>query len=197
MTEAKCVFIEEYLPDLLLGELPAEAAEAVQRHLKGGCQDCRMAVGKDMAAMSAIGLTASAPVPANLKARLMERVRTGHTSAFVEPQPGLLVAFSAQVPWEETGLAGVRRKLLHRDTGTGTITAIVHMDAGIRYPAHRHAGMESLFMLSGTLDVSGIRVRAGDLCLAHAHTVHGEVHAIEASDFLVIANEADELLLTT
>jgi hypothetical protein len=37
---------------------------------------------------------------------------------------------------------------------------------------------------------------AGARSLAHAHTVHGEVHAIEASDFLVIANEADELLLT-
>jgi anti-sigma factor ChrR (cupin superfamily) len=197
MTEAKCVFIEEYLPDLLLGELPSEAADAVQQHLKGGCRECRMALGEDAAAVSSIALTASAPAPGNLKARLMERVRNRHTSAFVEPQPGLLVAFSAQMPWEETGLAGVRRKLLHLDSGTGTITAIVHMDAGIRYPAHRHAGMESLFMLSGTLDVSGIRVRAGDLCLAHAHTVHGEVHAIEASDFLVIANEADELLLTT
>ena len=197
MPEARCVFIEEYLPDLLFGKLVPKAARAVQRHLEDGCEDCRAAIGEQVSTVYAIALIPSAPAPPNLKTRLVQRIRENRNSAILEPEPGLLVAFSARIPWEETGLEGIRRKLLHRDAASGNIIAIIHMDAGVRYPSHRHAGLESLFMLSGALDVSGVRVRTGDLCLAHAHTQHDVVHAIEASEFLVISNEADEVLLTT
>jgi quercetin dioxygenase-like cupin family protein len=123
----------------------------------------------------------------------MDRLRNPQLRAFVELNPGLMLAYPANLVWEKTEIPGIERKLPVRDARSGTYTALVHMAAGARYPAHRHAATERLFMLSGTLALADITIRKGDFCIAHAGTVHTEIRALDDSEFLVVTSERDEV----
>lgn len=124
----------------------------------------------------------------------MRRLKKQESGAFVELNPGVMVAYVANLAWEGTGIPGIQRKLLSQDKESGTYTALVHMASGARYPPHRHAGTEQLFLLSGTLALAGKTIGKGDFCVAHAGTVHAEIRALDDSEFLVVASKYDEIL---
>lgn len=188
-----CSQFENLLADLACGTLSAADEKLLRAHIDAGCISCTEAVRDFRNAAIAVAASNQMEPPAALQQRLMSRIRDG-SRPFVELDPGVLLAFPSNLPWERTSIPGVEHKLLAHDKETGMYTALVRMAAGTTQPAHRHAAVEQLFMLSGTLSLAGRTVGKGDFCLARAGTLHGEIRALEASEFLVLASSRDERL---
>ncbi len=60
-----------------------------------------------------------------------------------------------------------------RDEG-GERTVLLRMDAGARFPEHRHPAGEQLFVVSGDVEVGERDLGAGD----YLYTRPGEAHAV-------------------
>jgi anti-sigma factor ChrR (cupin superfamily) len=189
----ECLQYEELMADLAAGALSAADEQKLRAHLEG-CVACRRTLREFREAGIAMAVSSAVEPPPALRDRLMRRLEKQKSGAFLELNPGLVVTYVANLAWEGTAIPGVQRKLLSRDKESGTYTALVHMASGTRYPAHRHAGTERLFMLSGTLALADKTIGKGDFCIAHAGTVHAVIRALDESEFLVMASEYDEIL---
>ena len=75
-------------------------------------------------------------------------------------------------PWRATRHEGVYLHFLRRDDATGDVTGLIRMEPGRSYPAHRHNGVEEVFILpGGYADSRGLH-RAGDYVLNDAGSAH-------------------------
>jgi anti-sigma factor ChrR (cupin superfamily) len=192
MRREECLHYEELMADLAAGTLSAEDEQRLRAHVEG-CVECGQALREFRDAGVAVAASCAVEPPAELGKRLMRRLKSQQSEAFVKLDLGLLLAYPAKLAWERSAIPGIERKLLSHNEDTGMYTALVHMTAGSRYPAHRHAATEQLFMLSGTLSLAGKTISKGDFCIAHAGTLHTEIQALADSEFLVLASEHDEL----
>lgn len=191
--EDECLPFEEFMADLALGTISAEDEQRLCAHLEG-CIPCRQALPEFRAAGVAMAVSNAVEAPPALRDRLMHSLKEQQSGAFVELGPGVRIAYVGNLAWERTAIAGVARKLISRDKEAGTYTSLVHMARGTSYPPHRHAGIEQLFMLSGTLSLAGRTIGRGDFCIARTGTVHSEIQALDDSEFLVMASQYDEIL---
>lgn len=128
--------------------------------------------------------------PASVRERLLARLPGGAGDKASPPDefalgPGILLVRGQKKPWEETGIPGIRRKILHYDPERNYASNLVSMAAGSVYPSHSHADLEELYMLSGQILLSGHTLGVGDYCRSEPGTVHDE--AVAASDCLFIA----------
>jgi anti-sigma factor ChrR (cupin superfamily) len=192
MRQNECLPYEELMADLAAGTLSVEDELRLRAHVEG-CKECGRALREFRDAGIAVAASSAVEPPTELGKRLMRRLKSQQSQAFVKLDLGLLLAYPAKLAWEKTGVPGIQRKLLSHNEESGMYTALVHMAAGTRYPAHRHAATEQLFMLSGTLSLAGETIGRGDFCIAQAGTLHTEIHALDDSEFLVMASEHDEL----
>lgn len=179
------------MADLAAGALSAADEQILRVHVEE-CPTCARALAEIRQAGIAMALSSAVEPPPALRDRLMHRLRERTAGAFVELDPGLLITYEAKLAWERTEIPGVQRKLLFRERDS--YTALVHMASGTTYPAHRPAGTEQLFLLSGTLALADKTLGRGDSCIARAGTVHAEIRALDDSEFLVVASECDEVL---
>jgi anti-sigma factor ChrR (cupin superfamily) len=76
------------------------------------------------------------------------------------------------IPWRATRHAGVYIHMLRRDPATGDATVLIRMEPGSLYPAHRHRGVEEVFILQGGYSDSRGAHRAGDYVLNEAGSAH-------------------------
>ncbi len=53
------------------------------------------------------------------------------------------------IPWKQTRHDGVRVHFYASDTATGRVVALIGMQQGRGYPAHRHQGPEEVLVLQG------------------------------------------------
>ncbi len=74
--------------------------------------------------------------------------------------------------WRETRHEGVALAVLRRDAETGDATVLIRMEPGCSYPAHRHRGVEEVFILQGGYADSRGTHRAGDYVLNDAGSAH-------------------------
>ena len=189
----ECLQYEELMADLAAGTLSAADEQKLRAHVEG-CAVCGRALQEFREAGIAMAVSSAVEPPPMLRDRLMLRLKKQESGAFLELNPGVMVTYVANLAWKGTPIPGIQRKLLSRDKKSGTYTALVHMASGTRYPAHRHAGTEQLFMLSGTLALGSKTIGKGDFCIANAGTLHAEIRALDDSEFLVLASEYDEIL---
>ena len=76
--------------------------------------------------------------------------------------------------------------VLRRDEQTGDASVLIRMQAGQGYPAHRHVGIEEVFIIQGGYrDSSGER-RAGEYFVNDAGSAHHPV-ALAPEDCIMIA----------
>jgi anti-sigma factor ChrR (cupin superfamily) len=121
-----------------------------------------------------------------------------------EPSPGVRDALLASVAvpsnhtirsnegaWVETGLSGVRMKILAIDRARDRVTMLIKGEPGARYPAHRHSGPEECYVISGSVVVEGRLLRAGDFHHAEGDTDHGELWTEEGVEVLLVASASD------
>jgi anti-sigma factor ChrR (cupin superfamily) len=78
----------------------------------------------------------------------------------------------SRIDWRATRHEGIYLHILRRDEATGDATVLIRMEPGCLYPAHRHRGIEEVFILQGGYTDSRGTHRAGDYVLNEAGSAH-------------------------
>jgi anti-sigma factor ChrR (cupin superfamily) len=134
------------------------------------CPDLANELAEFQAAVAAIPYsTPSVPMAADLQDRLFQRI--GQEMPSDEPVtqvasppvvPPKLVMRSQNIIWQPHPVPGVTIATLHVDPVKREITGLLRAEPGVRYPLHRHAAIEEMFMLEGDLAIAGEVYGAGD-----------------------------------
>ncbi|HEY0081052.1 MAG TPA: cupin domain-containing protein [Pyrinomonadaceae bacterium] len=83
--------------------------------------------------------------------------------------------------WSATRHEGIFLRVLRRDETTGTTSVLIRMQPGSVYPAHRHTGVEEVFILQGGYRDDEGEHRAGEYVVRVAGSVHRPV-ALDADE---------------
>lgn len=193
----------------VLGALAGDEKSVFEEHLRQGCKDCQREIHslepvRDELAISAI----PADPPAQVRQRLLgalgkapkhsQDTRSAPPSKpFVSPgillqQHGLLISRPQDMEWEQMA-PGIQRKLLFLDKERDYATSLVRLEAGTRYPSHRHADVEEILVLEGDLHLHGVVMRAGDYCRAEPESIHLETYSESGCLLLQLTSQHDEL----
>ena len=98
---------------------------------------------------------------------------------------------AADGEWVQTAVPGVRMKILAIDRVQDRVTMLLKAEPGARYPAHRHSAPEECYVLSGSLNIEGQVLRAGDFHHAEGASDHGELWTDEGVEVLIVAAASD------
>lgn len=160
---------------------PAEQAE-FSGLLAGADPDLKQEIGQifDVGALLSIGL-AKAP-PAGLKEKVLSGARNNDLK-FVH---GL-----ADDGWQALPVPGAFMKVLSKNPELGHVVVLGKLEAGTRYPAHRHATAEQFILLSGDLVIGDKQLKAGDFHEAAAGSEHGENYSETGCVLLAILSPKD------
>ena len=92
------------------------------------------------------------------------------------------------IPWRATRHRGVHLHFLRRDETTGDSTVLIRMEPGCSYPAHRHHGIEEVFILQGGYRDQAGEHRAGDYLINEPNSDHRPVALeVPAEDCIMLA----------
>ncbi len=167
----------------VLGTLPAEERAAFEQHLADGCRTCEREVAALAPVVGELSLAAPTLMPrAAVRERLLARLASPWT-----------VVRADEGGWERDA-SGLEVRRLHR-APEGRVTSLVRMPSGTRYPSHRKALTEELYILAGDLTVEGERLGAGDYCAAATGTMHHETVSQGGCTFVLATSEWDEVVL--
>lgn len=139
---------------------------------------------QDAAAALAYGLPERSPAP-DLKVRLFERIGA---PLLADPLPveeapappslqeeGLWVMEAKNLTWQPHDVPGVEIAIIHLDLETRTVVGMLRAQPGVRYPLHRHAAVEELYMLQGDLRVGTQVYGPGDYLRSTPNTSHSPI----------------------
>jgi anti-sigma factor ChrR (cupin superfamily) len=132
---------------------------------------------------SVLGLASTVELvdpPPHVRERVMASVR--------EPTRYVL---DADADWGDSGLPGIRAKILAVDRGRGLVTLLLRAQPGASYPAHRHTAPEECYVISGSIEQGGRMLRAGDFVHADAGSDHDGITTSEGAEVLVVGAIAD------
>lgn len=166
-----------------LGALEPEHAAGFEAHLAEGCAVCHREVQGFAAVTTRLADGGPAIVPRpELRDRLLATLAVERRARIVRAGEGA---------WEVGDAPGWRFKRLAEDPVARRLTALLRMDAGARYPAHRHADTEELFVIDGDLVVDGHVLTSGDYCAALADSEHRSSHSERGCTFFVRSSQRD------
>ena len=173
-----CKQLEELAAGHALGALDRDEAAQLEM-LMAHDADVRGEVSTFTDAAAAV---ASAAVPRvapseGLRARILAGVAATAQEAQPPPIPiaaaaGFRFVLNGPEGWVDTGIPGVRGKLLSRGPQRGYKVMLIAVAPGAKLPDHDHAGTEDLFMLSGHLHTQGHLMGPGDFLRSEAGTRH-------------------------
>jgi len=106
---------------------------------------------------------------------------------------GLMIKRTETAGWQAGRAPGCWAKTLFVEKESNISTSLIRMDPGIRFPSHRHAGTEEVFLLEGDLVVEGQKMKPGDYCRAEIGSTHAESYTDSGCVFLLKASQLDEL----
>jgi len=95
--------------------------------------------------------------------------------------------------WFETGVPGIRARVLAVDKLRSLTTLVVRAEPGAVYPSHKHHGPEQCLVLKGSLIIDGRVLRAGDFHHADEDSDHGEITTTEGAEVLLVGAIEDYL----
>jgi anti-sigma factor ChrR (cupin superfamily) len=92
-----------------------------------------------------------------------------------------------------------------RDVGAGLCVLDIHEENGRRLQiarlaptgrilAHKHAGVEVMYVIRGSLIVDGTRLHAGDVLTSPGGTIHRETWSAEGCELVIECSPEDALL---
>src|SRR4051812_48042476 len=93
--------------------------------------------------------------------------------------------------WRDVG-AGLSVLDLHEENGRKI--QLVRLTPGGRILAHKHEGTEVSYIIKGSLVVDGIRLRAGEVLVAPAGSIHRDAYSAEGCEMVLECSPNDELL---
>lgn len=121
--------------------------------------------------------------PAHVRDRVVAAVKT----------PGRYTVWAQSSEWVESGLPGIRLRVLAVDRARSMVTMALQAEPGAVYPSHRHSGPEECYVLKGSVVIDGRVLRAGDFHHADENSDHGEITTTEGAEVLIIGAIDDYL----
>jgi anti-sigma factor ChrR (cupin superfamily) len=167
-----------------VGALDADERRELQALVAGLPTDAQGEVARlyDSALVLAASVEQVDPPP-RVRDRVLAAVNT----------PGRYTVWAQSSEWVESGLPGIRVRVLSVDRGRGHVTMALQADPGAVYPSHRHSGPEECYVLKGSVVIDGRVLRAGDFHHADEDSHHGEITTIEGAEVLLVGAIADYL----
>lgn len=102
-------------------------------------------------------------VASDLKNRLFDRLGLEPAEPVLESAPSPFWAVRSQdLNWQPHPTPGVLVAIVHTDQVKREIVGFLKAEPGVRYPYHRHAAIEEIFMLEGDLVIGNQTFGAGD-----------------------------------
>ena len=133
---------------------------------------------------STVALTAPAlEPPAHVRERVLAATR----------EPVRYTVWAADAEWVDTGMPGIRSRILTVDKARSLVTLLIRAEPGAVYPSHKHHGPEDCFIISGSVVIDGRVLRAGDFHHADADSEHGEITTTDGAEVLVVGSVEDYL----
>jgi len=177
-----------------LGALPADEAALVEARLAAGDARYAAEVAACRPVVDDLAWAARPAVPRPAaRARVLARVAA--LEAPVIEQDGVRFVRGAQLEWQPGPIAGFETRALRVDEANGRITLLARLAPGAVYPAHRHRGVEEIYLVEGELTINGVVMRAGDYCSAEADSLHDGIRTTGGCVFVVTASAFDEFVL--
>jgi anti-sigma factor ChrR (cupin superfamily) len=130
----------------------------------------------------ALAESASGPSPRPMvKSLLMARIAQA-----AEVPRGFSLHLAGANDWLPYPIPGIRMRVLAINRESGYATLLLDAEAGVRFPAHHHAGSEECYVLSGSLHTLGRRLGPGDFLHADAGTDHPEMWTDEGARVILV-----------
>ncbi len=180
------------IPDELEALVLADAVGALDSHERSGLQARLDALTPQQAsevaglydAVTAVALTVP-PLepPAHVRERVLAAAR----------EPARYTVWAADATWIDTGVPGIRARVLAVDKARSLVTLVIRAEPGAVYPSHKHHGPEECFVISGSLVIDGRVLRAGDFHHADEDSEHGEITTTDGADVLLVGAIEDYL----
>lgn len=193
----------------LTGSLPALERVEYELHL-AACRVCEREVAELLEVSGDLALLAPSVTPPRdlwrgIRARIALAPDVQVWRAWSESSPAPARAVNAPLPgftnvpldggaWEPTGIEGMEVRRLSVDRENDRATFLARMAPGCSYPAHRHAGPEECYVLSGDLHIGEHTMHAGDYQRAERGTQHPVQSTEHGCLLLLVSSLADELL---
>src|SRR5262245_21882185 len=180
--------IPEQLEALVLadsvGALDADARVELQVRLDALTPEQRSEVARLYDTATALALSApQLEPPAHVRDRVLAAAR----------KPMRYTAWAADAAWIDTGLPGIRARVLAVDKVRSLVTLMIRAEPGAVYPSHKHHGPEECFVISGSVVIDGRVLRAGDFHHADEDSDHGEITTTEGAEVLLVGAIEDYL----
>jgi anti-sigma factor ChrR (cupin superfamily) len=121
--------------------------------------------------------------PPHVRERLIARIGA----------PSRYTVTAQEGDWTESGLRGLKVKVLAVDRVRGLVTMLIRGEAGATYPAHHHSAPEECYVVRGTVHVDGRVLGPGDFHHADADSDHGELTTPDGAEVLIVGGIADYL----
>jgi anti-sigma factor ChrR (cupin superfamily) len=184
---------EELLTLYAFELLEAEEVRNVEKHL-GECAACECQIQglRDTAAGLPYVLPDLNPHP-RVRERVLATVQGNKKGALEQPLPGVFVMRQTQQQWRKTPFPGVEVKILYVDQETKNMTTLLKLEAGAKYPAHRHAAVEQCLVLEGSVRIGQIFLQPGDFEYANTGTDHAVIQTDGGCVLMIISNQKDEI----
>jgi anti-sigma factor ChrR (cupin superfamily) len=142
------------------------------------------------------------PLPAGLKDKVFRRIDAAESSRKT-PSPASLSQSLAglnfikaieQTAWKPLPIPGASVMLLSLERERGYAVLLGKLAPGARYPAHRNAGPEDFYILTGDLVVGDRTLAAGDFHHADGGSQHEENHSVNGCTLLAVLTTDDPLV---
>jgi len=167
-----------------VGALDPDERIALQARLDALTPDQRSEVARLYDAATAVALNIpQVEPPAHVRERVLAMVR----------KPTRYTVWAADAAWMDTGVPGIRARVLAVDRARSLVTLMIRAEPGAVYPPHTHHGPEECFVISGSVVIDGRVLRAGDFHHADEDSDHGEITTTEGAEVLLVGAMEDYL----
>ena len=176
--------------------LPPSEARSFGLHVES-CDFCAAEVESHRSALAVLARgvgDVNARPRASLRDELLESV-SGDTADELKLEPSrLLVSRASESEWMPLGVPGVTCRMLSSDRQSRRQTMLLRMEPGRRFPPHRHADVEEVYVLEGDLRSETLVLEAGDYTRADGETDHEELWTESGCVCLVMSSMDNRFL---
>jgi anti-sigma factor ChrR (cupin superfamily) len=176
--------VQELASTYAFGLLEAPQSAEFEQHLSG-CEICQSEVDAFREAVGALACTAPDAQPSP---QLRERVLSAAA-------PHRVLVRADEGAWAPTPFAGIEIRRLFVDKVTGAVTSLLRVAAGAVYPAHRHGGVEHVYVIDGDLIFNDHTLETGDYEVNAGASDHSSITTKTGCLALVIHHMADKVFL--
>jgi quercetin dioxygenase-like cupin family protein len=166
-----------------VGLLEPDEQRDLQQRVAALAPDGRAEVARLYDVAVNIGSAVEQDPPPRVREKLLAAI-SGPTRYSITAQEG---------EWKDTGLPGIRSKILSVDNLRGLVTMLVQGEPGAIYPPHHHSGPEECYVIRGSVVIDGRLHRAGDFHHADPDSDHGPLITYEGTEVLIVGAIADYL----